>query len=571
MGLIVPKRNSRFWFRLVVAATVAISVVATAAVVLLDRQRARDAAERHLANVAKVLESHTIATLRAAELQLAEMVDLIGGRDPAELRDSRRDWHHLAEIARKPSSVYSLWVYDRHGRGVLNSRGVREHLDVADRQFFLQLRDGAPTTISRMLTGRVAGGDMIIVVARRLQAPDGTFLGAVSAAVTARHFNDSFHDAELNGPKGVFAVLHADGSLVFRSPLPDIEHPRGRFARQVARLEGREGVQTLVYEVDGVARLFAYRWIHGYPLVTTAAMTLHAVYRAWWQRTTVMVAGACLWLGVLGLLAAYTDRVLGREHAARAVAEQASAAKERFFASANHDLRQPLQALRLYVDLLVPKLAGSPHQRAIDAASEALRSAESLLHSLLDFARLDSGTVQLRPQEVALNELFARLAHEMAPQATAKGLELRLCRSGAVVRTDPLAIERILRNLLANAIRYTDRGGVVVGCRRRGGAAVVEVWDTGRGIPDEKIDYIWEEFFQIDNPARDRSHGLGLGLAIAMKLARALGHRLSVASRPGRGTVFRLTLPLVRASNRSGARRQPCVREPAPLPSPAAW
>ncbi|MBF0394029.1 MAG: HAMP domain-containing histidine kinase [Alphaproteobacteria bacterium] len=232
------------------------------------------------------------------------------------------------------------------------------------------------------------------------------------------------------------------------------------------------------------------------------------------------------------------------ERAARKEAERASAARSRFFAAASHDLRQPLQALRLYIEVLVSGTVGTPLARAAYGADQSLDNAEQLVHSLLDVARIDAGVVKLAPCPVPLRQLLGPLSCEFLPVAAEKGLQLLTRPTELVVRSDPQALERILRNLLANAIRYTSRGGVLIGCRRRGSDAMIEVWDTGEGIPADQLDHIWEEFYQIGNSSRDRSEGLGLGLSIVQKLAHSLDHHVFVESRPGRGSVFKITVPL---------------------------
>lgn len=226
---------------------------------------------------------------------------------------------------------------------------------------------------------------------------------------------------------------------------------------------------------------------------------------------------------------------------ARELAETAVEVRSRFFAAASHDLRQPLQALRLFIDLLTDRLAGTDHDRVIAGARAGLASAEGILTALFDVARLQTGVTTPKPAPVHLGDLLGRLASEFSQQAHTKGLSFRVRALPQSVVTDEAMLERILRNLIGNALRYTERGGILVACRARP-TPVIEVWDTGRGIPEGHLEKIWEEFYQVGNPARDRAEGLGLGLSIARKLAETLGHDLDVRSRPGVGTVFRLHL-----------------------------
>lgn len=290
-------------------------------------------------------------------------------------------------------------------------------------------------------------------------------------------------------------------------------------------------------------------------------------YEALWS-SLVFIADEILVCGAIEAMHYYyryhveATRVLEKaragELAARKEAERASEARSRFFAAASHDLRQPLQALRLYIEVLVTGSADTRLEGAAHGASQSLDNAEQLVHALLDVARIEAGMVELTCGPVPINRLLEPLSCEFQPVAAAKGLKLVMRPTSLVVRSDPQALERILRNLLANAIRYTSRGGVLVGCRRRGDDAVIEVWDTGEGIAADQLDHIWEEFFQIGNSARDRREGLGLGLSIVQKLATALGHRVSVASRPGGGTVFRVAVPLAGGQHIVATPPAPC-------------
>jgi CheY-like chemotaxis protein/anti-sigma regulatory factor (Ser/Thr protein kinase) len=171
-----------------------------------------------------------------------------------------------------------------------------------------------------------------------------------------------------------------------------------------------------------------------------------------------------------------------------------------------------------------------------------------MLNALLDFSRIEAGVVDPLLQPFRLQPLLNKIEQELAAQADAKNIVYRSRETRLVVQTDPVLLELILRNLISNAIRYTDRGGVLVGCRHHANRAVIEVWDTGIGIAPENQQEVFREFHQLGNPERDRRKGLGLGLAIAEGLAKAMKHELSLSSVPGRGSVFRLTLPVVSAA-----------------------
>jgi signal transduction histidine kinase/CheY-like chemotaxis protein len=234
---------------------------------------------------------------------------------------------------------------------------------------------------------------------------------------------------------------------------------------------------------------------------------------------------------------------LAQTQAAREQAEQASIAKSRFFAAASHDLRQPLHSLGLFTSALDEQLSSPQARETARGIRESIAALESLFDALLDLSRLDAGIVSAQPRNVALQTLFDRLARVFHVEAVERDLRLRLVPTRAVVRTDPLLLERILTNLVSNALRYTPSGGVVVGVRRRGARAAITVCDTGIGIPEDKQALVFEEFYQVGNPGRDRRRGLGLGLAIVRRLAGLLEHPLTLRSVPGRGTCFGIEIP----------------------------
>lgn len=224
-------------------------------------------------------------------------------------------------------------------------------------------------------------------------------------------------------------------------------------------------------------------------------------------------------------------------------ADRANQAKSRFLAAASHDLRQPFQALRLFLEVLQMKTSGGPLQPVVDNAVQALEGGEGLLRALLDISILQAGTVVPRPVPIPVNDLLRQIQLEWGSQAARKGVELRVIPSTATITTDPILVQRLVRNLVANALRYTDMGRIVVGCRRESGGLRIEVWDSGIGIPDGARLEIFEEFTQLGNPERDRSKGLGLGLAIVRRLAVLLGLRITLDSCVGRGSVFRVHVP----------------------------
>lgn len=236
---------------------------------------------------------------------------------------------------------------------------------------------------------------------------------------------------------------------------------------------------------------------------------------------------------------------------ARRSAEAANRAKTQFFAAASHDLRQPLHAMGLFAEALRQRAGNQPEVASlVNSINQSVDALEELFAELLDITRIDSGGVDVQIAPVRLKDLFARLRLHFEPTAFEKGLALGFHGAQRVAQTDGLLLERILRNLVSNAIRYTDDGGVLVACRPRDGQLIVQVWDSGIGISEASLPHIFDEFYQVQGQrplAPHQRKGLGLGLAIVKRLAELLGAPLSVRSRPGRGTVFTLELPLGQA------------------------
>ena len=244
------------------------------------------------------------------------------------------------------------------------------------------------------------------------------------------------------------------------------------------------------------------------------------------------------------LVAALRQQTNAAEQA-RVAAERAERDKTRFIAAASHDLRQPMHAISLLVGMLRSSVESGQEREVTERLERSVEAMDNLFTTILDLSKLDSGAVQPASTEVPLRAILDSIELHFAPQAVAKQLSLAVFRSRAIVRTDPALLERILRNLVSNAIKYTDAGRVLVGCRRRADRLVVGVWDTGAGIAPEHLERIFDEYVQIGDGPRDRSAGLGLGLAIVRRLARLLGSQVQVASKLGSGSWFGLEVPFV--------------------------
>jgi two-component system, sensor histidine kinase len=233
--------------------------------------------------------------------------------------------------------------------------------------------------------------------------------------------------------------------------------------------------------------------------------------------------------------------------AEKAAAVEANLAKSRFLAAASHDLRQPMHALSLLIASYPSAKLPAEEAEIIATMRRSADAMASLFDALLDVSRLDAGTVEPRPEAIDVTQFGTRLYREFTPLAREHGLALRLRTANAVVLADPMLLNRIVSNLIVNALRHGAREGALLAFRPRAGALAIEVWDTGVGIAPEHQKAIFGEFFQVGNPERDRQKGLGLGLAIVDRLVKLMGLSLELRSKPGVGSMFRVLVPLAPA------------------------
>jgi signal transduction histidine kinase/CheY-like chemotaxis protein len=261
-------------------------------------------------------------------------------------------------------------------------------------------------------------------------------------------------------------------------------------------------------------------------------------YLGWYVSRSLAVAFSTAVL--IALLFEMTSLHARLQSAVRS-AKLADREKSNFLSAASHDLRQPLQTLNLLQQTLKPRLHDAEARAILADISRSIGTMGSMLDSLLDINRLESGTVAPSISAFSVNALFNTIAADFSDFAKDKGLELRIVPSRLVVRSDPRLLEEMVRNLVSNAVRYTDQGRVLIGCRRAADKARIEVWDSGVGIPGQNIAHIFEEYYQV--PAAN-SGGVGLGLAIVQRLGKLLGHDVVVRSVPGKGSVFCIEVPV---------------------------
>jgi two-component system, sensor histidine kinase len=291
------------------------------------------------------------------------------------------------------------------------------------------------------------------------------------------------------------------------------------------------------------------------PILTSSAFSFLFFIDDYWYMGIAMMMGLTILLHlnrlqertlIESIRIRFENRALIEELSAqKSAAEQANVAKSKFLAAASHDLRQPLHALGLYLDTMKTELNTRRQEELAGKMGVAIEALNDLFQSLLDISKLDAGIVETVVADCAINEVFKRLEIRFVPLARQKNLEILFHGGNEAVLTDPLLLERILDNLIGNAIRYTASGRIEVTAKTgdSDNNVIIEVSDTGPGIPATERENIFKEFYQLHNPERDRTKGLGLGLSIVKRLCMLLGHRLSLESRAGSGTRFSLVLP----------------------------
>jgi PAS domain S-box-containing protein len=332
-------------------------------------------------------------------------------------------------------------------------------------------------------------------------------------------------------------IVDAEGTIVFANA--QVEHAFGYGPSELvgARIESLLPERFREAHPHHRQRFAA----HAKPRPMGAGGTLYGRHKAGHEFPVEISLSPVMTAEGLLTVAAVRDATLRRDKEDQLVAENKQ--KSRFLAAASHDLRQPLQTLNLLNRAAKRQADGNASMLGLlERQQLALDSMSALLASVLDISKLDSGGVTANPTACRVDEILERLRSDFEPQAAEKGLELVVEPSSEGVQTDPELLRRLLGNLVANAIRYTQRGEVRVSAARRGDLIAIEVRDTGMGIPADQVERVFEEFYQVDRGTQ-RPEGLGLGLSIVRRLQQLLGCGVEVESAVGKGTMFRVTLP----------------------------
>lgn len=508
-----------------------------------------------------------------AELQFAvamrELADSLGEiadehqEEDADYRAGSTPDEWLPDYLDNTPGVAALWVADAQGK-VLVTTDKALGTDVSGSAYFKARRD--PASLAGMHLSppmNVAPGLRGAVFSLAIDADDdedGEFAGVVAALVDQRYFAKVLHKLDAHAAASVALVVNEQGETLYRRGAAEADFGRSALADYPALAThfaagAAPSRQVGAAGSGGEVRLSVTRRIAGSGLSVMLDTPRSEVLADWWRD---LQSGALVFLAIAAMMFHLTRLAQRRQseleanalalREAKESAENANHAKSHFLAAASHDLRQPLHALALLVAVLKRRYNDPASLKLIRPIEDAARALKELLDALLDISRLDAGVVVPQMQIVAVNELFTRLTAEFGVQAENRGLRLRVRHCGqAFIHSDPTLLMELLRNLLANACRYTEHGGILLACRQRGEMLAIQVWDSGPGIPAEEIGNIFREYYQVGNRERDRRKGLGLGLSIVERLAHLLGATIRVRSRVGRGSLFEVRLPIEEA------------------------
>jgi signal transduction histidine kinase len=552
----------------VLVAVMVVVVVAVAALFVLHlRHEAMERATANAEGIARLLEEHLTRTIRTTDIVLERAEMLAEARDDLTPESMQR---RLAALAAELPERGSILLVDAGGTVVAlsHSQPANRSFNISDRAFFKAHTAGASRVVGPLIIGRASKDDLIFTITHRLNNRDGSFAGVVVAGVVvaginANYFTDFYRSLGLGAHDNTI-VFDNDGKVILRQPNPERYVDASVAGGPVLRAIKDSPVGTFVgaSPLDGRLRLLSYRHLPHMGIVLSVGLTVDGILKPWRQTAWQVLAAVLVLLAGVAGLAILAFRSIGREEAAlrdlearveerteeaRCQAEQARLANEsktRFLAAASHDLRQPLQAAGMFVEVLAARLHDPAHTSVLDKLRQSIDATNLLITTLLDVSTLEAGKVTPSIASFAVMPLLARLAFQVEPDMAAHGLEMRVVPCAARVVSDPVLLERMLRNLLVNATRYTLHGRVLMGCRRRGDRLAIIVADTGIGIPPQMIDAIFEDFFRIPDTGGRKSAGLGLGLSVVRRMAALLGHTVEVRSIAGRGSSFAVVVPL---------------------------
>lgn len=541
---------------------------------VLSRHRDLTAGERRLQHFGIMMAEHTARTFEAVDVLLRETAtDLSRNRHGWESWNPTKGWEYIAQRhSRAMPQVRDLILFDRYGnQRFISTYFPAPHINVKDRPYFTVLENGADSSTYGPYIGRNSGR-YTYAIARRIVDENGQFAGAAFGAMEPAYLQDfcwsnrladDFETVLIN-TKGEIIASCRPTDLSRQSPILGAKASGVLFAGKLpdeipgSGLSSSNGILLAVAPVPGFRDLRILSAIPEETLLASWHNRLFELGTLALLVAVVLLVGALLVRRQVRELAGMTselaashehleDRIQEATHelaGQKNAAERANTAKSRFLAAASHDLRQPLHALSLFAtDLQRQVTSGNTHDlpRLAEQIAASTVVLGNLLDSLLDISRLDVAGIKPDRSPAAIQPMFDRVAESFRRSALDRNMRLRFRPSRLWVETDPVMLERMISNLVSNALRYTRAGGtVLVAARRHGEQVMIEVRDSGIGIAPEHQAAIFAEFYQVGNTAREHDKGLGLGLSIVDRLARALGITVTLRSRPGQGTTFSL-------------------------------
>lgn len=550
----------RQMLRLLVGFSAALVATLIALLLLQSYRNELEDSRTRAADAARLLEEHIVRTLRASDFIVGRVTQLGRSRPMAQLANDERAWRELLALDQGLPEPGTLWIADAEGTirlGTIQFPALRSN--VADRYYFTAHKAARRDIVIGPLVHTKMRDKQAFHISRRIEDNSGTFLGVAAAGFDADTFTDFYRTLPL-GPKASISVIDVEGRIILRQPESErwvgASVAGGPLMEALKRGEGN-GLVVAASPLDGVERMVAYRLVPEFGLLVAAGIATDDALADWRQTASTVAALALLIAVLTWALARFTFASLSREEAlvqgleatvrqrteeAEARAEEARRANEsktRFLASASHDLRQPLQAAGMFVEVLAARLDGTQHINVVDKLRQSVDATQSLLTTLLDLSTLEAGRVQPQLATFPLMPMLASLYDQLEPEASARGLKFRVVPTDTRLTTDPVLLERMLRNLLLNAIRYTEKGGVLLGCRRRpDGRIAICVVDSGIGIPADKRDTVFEDFTRLGEKGSGAQRGLGLGLGVVRRTARLLDMGIELRSEPGKGSCF---------------------------------
>jgi signal transduction histidine kinase len=524
--------------------TLAAVWIFAATYLVAEYDRSLAAGRASAASYARAVEEHAVRTFQAADQTVVFFKYLVEQKGPA------LDVAHYLQNGIVMAEIFNLIsIIDEHG-DVRSANEPFPPVNLAEREHFqVHLQsDSQHLYISKPVLGRVSG-KWSIQMTRRANKPDGSLLAVVVISMDPLYFSHFYQQIE-PGTQTMVALVGNDGIVRARrvggeeSLAQDVHLSR---VFQAATQGAPSGEMNTQGGIDGVGRLFAYRRLAGYPLFALVGLDREEALKPYYRARTNTLAWAIA--STLVLLAFYRIMRGLIEHleSSRREALAASQAKSHFLSTMSHELRTPLHGILGYAELLAEETETPLEAKFVAAINQSGRHLLNLVNDILDLGRIEAGRMEFFAKPIDLHRLLQEIDSTHRASAAIKGLQLLLEIGEAVptvIRTDETKLKQILNNLLHNAIKFTERGSVRLRARHDDGTLRLEVMDTGCGIALPDQEHVFEKFVQAD-ASHARAHaGTGLGLALVRELAQLLGAKVTLDSRPGKGSRFTVSLPL---------------------------